>query len=446
MHKRTLIKNAVLVNEGEVYEGALLIQNHHIEQVLRGCDAMPTQPADQVIDAQGAYLLPGVIDSHVHLREPGYTHKGDMRTETAAAAAGGVTTVLDMPNTVPQTLTLEALEEKMALAREKSLVNYGFYIGASNTNAEELAKINPRHVCGIKVFMGSSTGNMLVDQEEALRKVFSLHTLPIVTHCEDSVTIAENMQAAKAAYGDDPEVAQHSEIRSAEACYRSTALAVKMARECGTRLHVAHISTAKELELFSAEDKHITAEVCLPHLVFTTADYARLGTRIKCNPAVKSATDRDALRTALNGDIITTVGTDHAPHLLSEKVGGAARAVSGMPMVQFSLPAMLGLVDEGVLSIARLVQLMCHNPAETFQIENRGYLREGYKADLVVVRPDSPWTLTPNQIESKCNWSPLEGRVFRHRVEKTFVNGYLLYNNGHITDYDHTGEAVTYDR
>lgn len=446
MHKRKLIKNATIVNEGECFVGSLLIENHHVETVLRGRDVPPACPPDEVIDAEGCFLLPGVVDTHVHFRDPGFTHKADMKSESRAAAAGGVTTVLDMPNTRPQTTTRETLGEKEAIAREKCLVNYGFFIGATNDNHDELLQVNPRRVAGIKIFMGSSTGNMLVDREEVLARLFARARVPIVTHCEDTALITAHMKACQAAHGDDPAVAFHSEIRSAEACLRSTTMAVRLAREHGTRLHVAHLSTAAELELFRPADPRITAEVCLPHLLFTTADYARLGTRIKCNPAVKTAADREALRRALTDGRVTTVATDHAPHLLREKQGGAARAASGMPMVQFSLPAMLELVEAGVLGIERLVELMCHAPATVFGIENRGFLRPGYKADCVLVRPATPWTLTPNRIESKCNWSPLEGHTFRWKVEKTFCNGYLIYNNGHITDEDHHGQAVTYAR
>jgi len=446
MQKTTLIKNATLVNEGQVFQGALLIEGAHIKSIMRQGEGINLASADEIVDVQGAYLLPGIIDTHVHMREPGYTHKGDMHSESAAAVAGGVTTVLDMPNTVPQTVTREAVEQKIAIAQKQCMVNYGFYIGATNDNSEEIAKIDPHLVCGVKVFMGSSTGNMLVDQEESLRRIFQIKGLPLVTHCEDSQTIAENMAHYQSMCGSDPKVELHSQIRSAKACYDSTALAVSLAQECGTRLHVAHISTAEELSLFSSEFPNITAEVCLPHLVFTTDDYSRLNARIKCNPAVKQHTDRTALRKALNDGTITTVGTDHAPHPLSEKVGGAARAVSGMPMIQFSLPTMLGMVEEGIVDIAQMVRLMCHNPADTFQIKERGYLREGYKADLVIIRPHSLWTLTPNIIQSKCNWSPLEGTVFTHRVEKTYVGGYLLYNQGHITNPDFRGEHISYNR
>ncbi|MDY2623736.1 MAG: dihydroorotase [Alloprevotella sp.] len=446
MLKRTLIYNVTMVNEGRRFKGGLLIEDDRIERIFDDESLFSSMPAGTGINAEGCYLLPGVIDDHVHFREPGLTAKADIESESRAAAAGGVTTYIDMPNTLPQTTTVEALKQKRVLAAHKSHVNYGFFVGATRNNIDELRSLNRRKVCGIKLFMGASTGNMLVDDEEALDRLFEQARLPIMTHCEDGAMIAENMAACKAQYGDDPDVALHSRIRSAEACYASTAQAVRLAKKWGARLHVAHISTAKELELFTPGDSRITAEVCLPHLLFTEADYARLGSRIKCNPAVKTAEDRDALRKALTDGRISVIGTDHAPHTITDKQGGAARAASGMPTLQFSLVSMLQLVDEGVLSLERMVELMCHAPARLFNIEGRGYLREGYKADLVLVRPHSPWTLTPNKIESRCNWSPLEGRRFNWKVEKTFCNGYLIYNNGQITDETFHGQPVTFDR
>ena len=446
MLKRTLIYNVTMVNEGRRFKGGLLIEDDRIERIFDDESLFSSMPAGTGINAEGCYLLPGVIDDHVHFREPGLTAKADIESESRAAAAGGVTTYIDMPNTLPQTTTVEALKQKRVLAAHKSHVNYGFFVGATRNNIDELRSLNRRKVCGIKLFMGASTGNMLVDDEEALDRLFEQVRLPIMTHCEDGAMIAENMAACKAQYGDDPDVALHSRIRSAEACYASTAEAVRLAKKWGARLHVAHISTAKELELFTPGDSRITAEVCLPHLLFTEADYARLGSRIKCNPAVKTAEDRDALRKALTDGRISVIGTDHAPHTITDKQGGAARAASGMPTLQFSLVSMLQLVDEGVLSLERMVELMCHAPARLFNIEGRGYLREGYKADLVLVRPHSPWTLTPNKIESRCNWSPLEGRRFNWKVEKTFCNGYLIYNNGQITDETFHGQPVTFDR
>lgn len=446
MHFRTQIKNATIVNEGRRFIGTLVIDDDRIDEIIEGADSEPVIPVDETIDGTGCYLFPGVIDDHVHFRDPGLTQKGDFSTESRAAAAGGVTTVFDMPNCNPQTTTMEAFKEKWMIAASKSVVNYGLFFGATAGNAYELGKLDARKVAGIKLFMGSSTGNMLVDNEVALRAIFESAKLPIMTHCENTQLINENMAKAQAAYGNDPAVEHHPEIRSEEACYQSTALAVKLAQETGARLHVAHISTARELELFDANNPRITAEACVGHLVFSDKDYAKLGTRIKVNPAIKTEADCHALREALNNDKIYTIGTDHAPHKLSEKMGGCAKAASGMPIIQFSLVSMLELVDKGVLSLERMVQLMCHNPAELLQIENRGYLREGYKADIVMVRPHVPWTLTPNRIQSKCNWSPLEGHVFHWRVERTFCNGFPIFNRGHVTDEKFRGQAVCYNR
>lgn len=446
MHFRTQIKNATIVNEGRRFIGTLVIDDDRIDEIIEGADSEPVIPVDETIDGTGCYLFPGVIDDHVHFRDPGLTQKGDFSTESRAAAAGGVTTVFDMPNCNPQTTTMEAFKEKWMIAASKSVVNYGLFFGATAGNAYELGKLDSRKVAGIKLFMGSSTGNMLVDNEVALRAIFESAKLPIMTHCENTQLINENMAKAQAAYGNDPAVEHHPKIRSEEACYQSTALAVKLAQETGARLHVAHISTARELELFDANNPRITAEACVGHLVFCDKDYAKLGTRIKVNPAIKTEADCHALREALNNDKIYTIGTDHAPHKLSEKMGGCAKAASGMPIIQFSLVSMLELVDKGVLSLERMVQLMCHNPAELLQIENRGYLREGYKADIVMVRPHVPWTLTPNRIQSKCNWSPLEGHVFHWRVERTFCNGFPIFNRGHVTDEKFRGQAVCYNR
>ena len=446
MHFRTQIKNATIVNEGRRFIGTLVIDDDRIDEIIEGADSEPVIPVDETIDGTGCYLFPGVIDDHVHFRDPGLTQKGDFNTESRAAAAGGVTTVFDMPNCNPQTTTMEAFKEKWMIAASKSVLNYGLFFGATAGNAYELGKLDSRKVAGIKLFMGSSTGNMLVDNEVALRAIFESAKLPIMTHCENTQLINENMAKAQAAYGNDPAVEHHPEIRSEEACYQSTALAVKLAQETGARLHVAHISTARELELIDANNPRITAEACVGHLVFSDKDYAKLGTRIKVNPAIKTEADCHALRKALNNDKIYTIGTDHAPHKLSEKMGGCAKAASGMPIIQFSLVSMLELVDKGVLSLERMVQLMCHNPAELLQIENRGYLREGYKADIVMVRPHVPWTLTPNRIQSKCNWSPLEGHVFHWRVERTFCNGFPIFNRGHVTDEKFRGQAVCYNR
>ena len=383
-----------------------------------------------------------MIDDHVHFRDPGLTQKADMQTESRAAAFGGVTSYLDMPNTKPQTTTIDALEAKYADAAKKSHVNYGFFIGATNDNIEEVCSVNPQHVPGIKLFMGSSTGNMLVDKRDVLKQLFANSPLPIMAHCEDTDIINRNMQLAKQKYGDDPAVEHHPEIRSEEACWESTRLAVELANETGARLHVAHLTTERELQLFGSDPK-ITAEAVIAHLFFCDDDYKTLGTRIKCNPAIKTRADRDALRRALSDGRIATVGTDHAPHLLSDKEGGCAKAASGMPMVQFSLVAMLELVDEGVLSIERLVELMAHNPARLFEIAKRGFLRKGYKADIVLVKPQSPWTVDKDCIQSKCGWSPMEGHTFQWQVRTTMCNGHIIYNNGAF-DNESRGEELRF--
>lgn len=437
---KTLIKNALIVNEGRSFKGYLLIDDDRIADIQENQEYRGDY--DTVVDASGCFVLPGIIDDHVHFRDPGLTHKADIASESRAAAFGGVTSYLDMPNTIPQTTTLEALEDKYKRAADCSVVNYGFFFGATNDNVNLFTALDPHQVPGIKLFMGSSTGNMLVDRRESLQKIFREATLPVMVHCEDTARINENMKKAKERYGDDPPVELHPQIRDVEACYQSTALAVNLAKTYGTQLHVAHVTTAKELSLFGDNDR-ITAEVVVAHLMFSSADYQSLGTRIKCNPAVKSADDRNALRKALTNGKITTVGTDHAPHLLSEKEGGAARAVSGMPMIQFSLVSMLELVDEGVLPIERLVQLMCHQPASLFEIRDRGYLRKGYKADIVIVSPNNTWTLTPDCIQSKCGWSPLEGHTFNWKVMHTFCNGHHLFNQG-VFDETYRGEALAF--
>ena len=409
----------------------------------------PIQSYDEVIDASGCFVLPGIIDDHVHFREPGLTAKADIESESRAAAAGGVTTYFDMPNTVPQTTTLEALEEKFALAAQKSHVNYSFFFGATNDNAALLPKLDVHRIPGVKLFMGSSTGNMLVDRREALETIFASSKLPIMTHCEDTDIINRNMAAAIEKYGDDPKVIHHPEIRSEEACYESTRLAVELAKKLHARLHVAHLTTARELELLPtrslslSKGTNITAEATVSHLYFYDRDYAALGTRIKCNPAIKTLRDRDALRGALNDGRITVIGTDHAPHLLAQKEGGCKKAASGMPMIQFSLVTMLELVDQGVLSIERLVELMCHNPARLFEVRQRGFLREGYQADIVLVRPDTGWTVTKDVIQSKCGWSPMEGHMYLWRVERTLCNGHTVYQQGRV-DTSYIGQSVAF--
>ena len=426
------MKGGRIVNEGRTFEGDVVIENEVIAEITdknRHTEAS----ADEVVDASGCFVLPGIIDSHVHFREPGLTEKACIETESRAAAAGGVTSYFDMPNTIPQTTTLEALEDKFERARKDSHVNYSFFFGATNDNADLFAQLDATRIPGIKLFMGSSTGNMLVDRQQALERIFSSTQLPIMAHCEDTEIINKNMAAAKAAQGDDPPVQLHPFIRSEEACYQSTRKAVELAKKHHARLHVAHLSTAEELELFTPQSRQITAEATVGHLYFTLLDYPRLGARIKVNPAIKSPVDQFMLREALNDGRITTIGTDHAPHLLSQKQGGCARAASGMPMIQFSLVAMLELVDQGVLTIERMVQLMAHHPARLFGVEQRGFLRPGFKADVVVVRPNAPWTVTPECIQSRCGWSPMEGHTFQWRVEQTFCNGHLIYNNGEVS-------------
>ena len=438
---KTLIKGGTLVNEGRLFDGSIVVEDSRIAKIIEG-NHTPDASYDEVIDASGCFVLPGIIDDHVHFREPGLTAKADMDTESQAAAAGGVTTYFDMPNTVPQTTTLEALEEKYALGAEKSHVNYAFFFGATNDNVALFSQLDKRRVPGIKLFMGSSTGNMLVDRQEALNQIFASADMPIMVHCEDTGIINRNMAAAKEKYGDDPNVTHHPEIRSAEACYESTHLAVTLAKKHHARLHVAHLTTARELELFG-DDPNITAEATVSHLFFCDRDYSLLGTRIKCNPAIKSERDREALREALNDGRISVVGTDHAPHLLSQKEGGCAKAASGMPMVQFSLVTMLELVDQGVLSLERLVELMCHHPATLFGVRHRGFLREGYQADIVLVRPNTGWTVTKEIILSKCGWSPMEGHMYLWRVERTLCNGHTVWQQGRV-DTSYIGQPVEF--
>ena len=426
-----IIENATVVNEGERFQATIRIEGGRIASLTK---ALPSKESED-----GVLLLPGIIDGHVHMREPGLTHKATMESETRAAARGGVTTVLDMPNVVPQTTTLQLLKERYALAEGKCHVNYGFYLGATNDNLEEIKRLDPSMCPGVKLFMGSSTGGMLVDKEEQLRQIFRDSPTLIMSHCEDTerikneeLRIKNEELKAHSSLPDDLPIRFHPLIRDHEACYRSTELAVRLAKEEGARLHVAHITTAQELELFSPNDDKITAEACVPHLLFTDEDYETLGSHIKCNPAIKTKADREALRKALTDGRIRTIGTDHAPHLLSEKQGGCLKAMSGMPMVQFSLPAMLSLVDEGVLSLERLVELMCHNPARLYNIKERGFIREGYWADFTLVRR-KPWTLTKDCIESLCGWSPLEGRTFDWKVEKTWVNGSLVWDGNSVS-------------
>ena len=443
---RTLIHQATLINEGREYQASVLMENDVICDIFT--DEIPEMTYDEVIEARGMWLMPGVIDDHVHMRDPGLTHKADMESETRAAAAGGVTSVMDMPNVLPQTTTLAHWEEKMMHAAKTCRVNYAFYLGATNDNLGEVRKMDVTRIPALKMFMGSSTGGMLVDREVQLRGIFSECPTLIMTHCEDTARINRRMAEAKAQQGDDPAVEWHPWIRDDEACYRSSALAVKMARETGARLHLAHVTTARELELLEPADtplgeKRITAEVCPQHLFYCDKDYARLGSLIKCNPSIKGEADRTALRKALQEGRFDVIATDHAPHLLSEKQGGAAKAVSGMPLMQFSLPLMLTLSSQGLISRPHLVELMCHNPARLFHIDGRGFLRPGYKADLVLLCQEE-WTVTPGDILSKCGWSPLTGETLSWRVAGTWVNGQKVFDGSAVND-SVRGEALRFN-
>lgn len=454
--KRICIQNATIVNEGHHFLGSVVIENEKIVEVLR-VGKCPSMPCDETIEAEGSYLLPGVIDDHVHFRDPGFTQKGDISTESQAAAAGGVTSIMDMPNTHPQTTTLDALNAKFDLMAEKSRVNYSCYFGATNANYTLLDSLDKSRVCGIKLFMGSSTGDMLVDKMNSLLNIFNGTELLIAAHCEDHAIVKANTEKYSKQYdefrtktftGDLP-TGYHSKIRSVTACYKSSELAVRLARLADARLHILHLSTAKELSLFDNQlplsEKRITTEACVGHLLFNSSYYASLKSRIKCNPAIKTNNNREALRKAVNSGLIDVIATDHAPHLLSDKMGGALKAASGMPMIQFSLVSMLGLVDENVFTIEKIVEKMCHAPAQIYGIMNRGYIRPGYQADLVLVRPGEEWTLTTDCILSKCKWSPLEGNAFRWKVEKTFVNGHLAYSDGQV-DEKHRGQELKFKR
>ena len=429
-----LIRNANIVNESKITAGDVLISEGKIAAIGSGIEAIDAE----VIDATGLWLMPGVIDDQVHFREPGLTHKGEIYTEAKAAVAGGVTSFMEQPNTAPPATTVERLEEKYARAAEVSLANYSFFIGTTNNNLDELLKINPRNVAGVKIFLGSSTGDMLVDNEEQLNNVFAKVKTLIAVHAEDDPMIKRNVEEYRAKYGDDMPADYHGLIRSREACYASSSKAIARAKKFGTRLHVFHISTADELELFDnsvpLREKKITAEVCIHHLWFSDADYKTKGNFIKWNPSVKTANDREALWKALLDNRIDVIATDHAPHTIEEKQQSYLKAPSGGPLVQHSLVAMLEKAREGKISVERVVEKMCHAPADLFRIDKRGYIREGYWADLVLVHPQQHWTVAKDNLLYKCGWSPLEGTVFHSRVVSTFVNGNLVYNNGAINE------------
>ena len=447
-----LIKGGHIVNEGRTFDGDIVIEDGNIVDVTPRSTSRISQSSPlTTIDATGCYVLPGVIDDHVHFREPGLTDKADIESESRAAAAGGVTSFFDMPNCVPQTTTPEALDEKFRLASKKSHVNYSFFYGATNDNVDTFTKLDAARIPGIKLFMGSSTGNMLVDHQQALECIFSNCKLPLMVHCEDTALIERNMAEVKKAWGDDPQVVLHALIRSEEACLASSCKAIALARKYGTRLHIAHISTAEELDMIEPYSisrdtisTNITAEACVGHLFFTQLDHEQLGTKIKVNPAIKTPVDQFMLREALSDGRIAVVATDHAPHLLSQKEGGCLKAASGMPMVQFSLVTMLELVDAGVLTIERLVELMCHNPARLFGVCQRGFIRPGYRADITIVRPKSPWKVTKDVIESKCGWSPMEGHEYQWRVDCTLCNGLTVYADG-VVSKDVIGEEIRFN-
>lgn len=439
---KTLVRNGVLVNEGRRTRADLIIDNDRIEAIVS--DGNIPRGDYYEIDAAGCFVLPGVIDTHVHFRDPGLTYKADIESESRAAAYGGVTSYFDMPNTVPQTTTLDALNEKCKRAAEASHVNYSFFYGATNDNVDTFDRLDISRIPGIKLFMGSSTGNMLVDNATVLKQIFSkcAHlSLPVMAHCEDTDIIERNAKSVREQYGDDADISLHPAIRSAEACLASSRKAAELADSTGAHLHIAHLSTAAELSLLEKEG--ITGEVTVAHLLFDDSDYASLAGRIKCNPAIKTAADRDALLSAVAEGRIHTVGTDHAPHSLSEKQGGALRAVSGMPTLQFSLVMMLGFVDRGQLTIEQITDVMCHNPARIFGVNERGFLREGYKADIAIVSPCEEYVISDRDVQSKCGWTPLDGRAATWKVMHTLCNGVHIYNDG-IFDNESHGEEIRF--
>ncbi len=446
MTKSTLIKNATIVNENKTFTGDVLIENETIKEVASNIQATENT---EVINAEGKYLIPGFIDDQVHFREPGLTHKANIASESRAAAAGGITTFIEQPNTVPQATTQELLEDKFKIASKSSYVNYSFMFGGTNTNLEELLKTNPKNVAGIKLFLGSSTGNMLVDDVDVLEKIFSSTNMIISLHCEDEATIRKNTAEFKEKFGDDIPIKYHPIIRSEEACYISSSKAIELAKKTGARIHIFHVSTAKETSLFRndipLEEKKITAEVCVHHLWFNDKDYDEKGTHIKWNPAVKTEKDRLGLWEALLDDRIDVLATDHAPHTLEEKSNVYTKAPSGGPLVQHAVLAILEKVKEGVIPIEKAVEKMSHNPAKLFQIEKRGFIKEGFYADLVLIDKDKPQTVSKDNILYKCGWSPFEGTTFSSTITHTFVNGNLIYNNGSFND-DIKGKRLTFNR
>jgi dihydroorotase len=442
------IKNATIVNEGIICKGDLLIKDELISEV-GNIESEKIPAGANIIDARGLFLLPGIIDDQVHFREPGLTHKGDILSESRAAAAGGITSYMDMPNTIPQTITIDLLNEKYKSGAESSLVNYSFYIGGTNTNLNDLLNTDPGSVCGIKLFLGSSTGNMLIDNANVLKELFSKSSLLIACHCEDESTIRKNTDIYRQKYGEDVPVKFHSLIRNREACYITSSYAVKLAREFNTRLHILHISTADELKLFNNElplhEKRITGEVCIHHLWFEEADYDRLGSSIKWNPSIKTRYDRDALIKGVNNNLIDIIATDHAPHTIVEKSNSYFKCPSGGPLVQHSLVVMMEMYHQGLFTIEKIAEKMCHNPAILYRIKDRGFIREGYKADICLVDPDNSWTVSKKNILYKCGWSPFEGVTFKSKVIKTIVNGTIVYDEGVINE-NYRGQRLMFDR
>ncbi|MDB0601136.1 dihydroorotase [Tenacibaculum maritimum] len=441
-----LIKNATIVNENSTFIGDVLIENEWISKISK--NITPSENST-VINAEGKYLIPGMIDDQVHFREPGLTHKANISTESKAAIAGGITSFIEMPNTVPQATTQKLLEDKFQIASKTSYANYSFMFGGTNDNLEELLKTDPKNVAGIKLFLGSSTGNMLVDNEEVLEKIFSSTKMIISVHCEDEATIKNNTAKLKATYGDDIPIKYHPIIRSEEACYLSSSKAIELAKKTGARLHIFHLSTEKETHLFRndipLEEKQITAEVCVHHLWFTDADYHEKGTHIKWNPAVKSQKDKDGLWKALLDDRIDIIATDHAPHTLEEKSNAYTKAPSGGPLVQHAVLAILEKVKEQVISIEKAVEKMCHNPAKIFKVEKRGFIKEGFYADLVLIDPNSSLKVSKENILYKCGWSPFEGTEFSSEITHTFVNGNLMYNQGKFNE-EIKGKRLSFNR
>ncbi|MEQ9306366.1 MAG: dihydroorotase [Marinoscillum sp.] len=446
MASRYLIKNTQIVNEGKITFSDILVEDDKITKIGEG---LSVDGKVEEIDGSGKYVIPGLIDDQVHFREPGLTHKAEIYTEAKAAVAGGITSFMEMPNVVPQTVTQELLADKYAIGAKRSLANYSFFMGATNDNLDEVMKTDPKTVCGIKVFMGSSTGNMLVDDEKTLEELYKNAPILIATHCEDEATIRKNMATYTEKYGDSIPFELHPVIRNEEACYKSSSMAVALAKKHNTRLHILHISTAKETGLFSnalpLKDKRITSEACIHHLWFTDEDYKSKQQWIKWNPAVKSAADRDGVWAALLDDRIDIIATDHAPHTVEEKNNPYSRAPSGGPLVQHSLVALLDFYHNGKISLEKIVEKACHAPAECFQVEKRGYIREGYFADLVMVDLDSPWKVTRENVLSKCGWSPFEGHEFKSSVERVWVSGHLAYDSG-IFNESRQGQRLSFDR